>query len=130
VTGDIAQALADARALAESLMLSTAEVFTPGEPTTDPDTGEVTATETPVHSGPCRFRPAGPNATATTGGGAEVFTFDYVVSFPFSVTTLREGQRVRCLTSPDPALPGVVVEIQRVARGDVSARRLFCGEVA
>lgn len=64
-------------------------------------------------------------------GGANLFTFDYLVSVPFSVTDLAEGQRVLLLTSPDPALVGVEVEVRKVDRGDnITARRLACTEVS
>lgn len=100
---------------------------------TDPTTGEVTATPgATIYSGPCRVRPGGAQSTTTANaGGAELFTFDYLVSVPFNVTDVIEGQRVSITASPDPALVGVEVEIQKVDRGEhITARRLFCREVA
>lgn len=103
--------------------------------TTDPDTGEVVPTPgAVVYSGACRFRPAsgpGGDSTSRDVGGTEVFTFDYLVSVPFSVSAVREGHRVTCDSSPDPALVGIEVEVQHVDRGDnISARRLQCAEVS
>lgn len=103
--------------------------------TTDPDTGAVVPTPgAVVYSGRCRFRPAtGPGGDSSTRdvGGVEVFSFDYLVSVPFSVSGAREGQRVTCDSSPDPALVGVEVEVQHVDRGEhITARRLQCNEVA
>jgi hypothetical protein len=46
-----------------------------------------------VYSGPCRVRPAGREAQTTQAGGAEVFTFDYLITVPFSVTGVAEGHR-------------------------------------
>lgn len=101
--------------------------------TTDPTTGGVA--DTPgavVYSGPCRIRP-GSSQTAGTAdaGGAELFVFDYLVSIPFAEADVLEGHRVTVTASPDPALIGAVVEVQRVDRGEhITARRLFCREVA
>lgn len=124
-------ALGNARALAESLMTSTCTAFTPGENLTDPQTGEVTQVQDVAWFGPCRVRPNGATqASAGTAGGAEVFTFDYIVSIPFAVDAVHEGQRLTITASPDPALVGLTLEIQMVARGDaITARRLACTEV-
>lgn len=122
--------LVTARARAESLMASQITFFTPGLPVTDPVTGEVTDTQTTVWFGPCRIRPAGPASSALTVGGAEVFTFDYLISIPFAVTSVIEHLRGTVTGSPDPALVGITVEVQKVDRGDhISARRLACTEV-
>lgn len=98
---------------------------------TDPETGEVT---TPagdlIYTGKCRVRPAGSQGSDVDSGGAELASFDYVISVPFAVTSVREGHRVTVTGSPDPALVGMVVEVRVVSRGDhVTARRLSCEEV-
>lgn len=126
--------VAGARWRAESLMTSACTIrgAATGEPTTDPDTGQVTPAEgVVIYSGRCRVRPAGTVQDSDEAGGAELFSFDYLVSVPFSVTTVIEGQRLTIDASPDPALVGRVLEIQQVARGEhISARRLSCREVA
>ena len=115
-------------------MTSTCLLFGVGEPVTDPVTFEVTTPEVPVYTGPCRVRPAsgaGGDSAAGAVAGVENLSFDYLVSVPFSVTEVRERQRVRILASPDLALVGVEVEVQHVDRGEhISARRLQCREVA
>jgi hypothetical protein len=59
-----------------------------------------------------------------------MFDFDYLVSVPFSVTGIAEGMSVTVTASPDPALVGVNLEIQKVDRGEhITARRLSCNEV-
>jgi hypothetical protein len=122
--------LTDARARAESLMTSTATFFTPGVPVTDPNTGEVTTSQTTVWAGACRVRPAGTQANQIVVGGAQAFAFDYLVSIPFAVTAVFEGIRGTVTASPDPALVGITVEVQKVARGDaITARRLACTQV-
>lgn len=100
--------------------------------TTDPTTGEVTDTlGATVYTGACRVRPASAQAATAEAGGAEVFVFDYLISIPFAESDVAEGHRVTITASPDPALAGVEVEVQKVARGDtLSARRLLCNEVA
>lgn len=122
--------MATARARAESLMSSTCTVFTPGEPVTDPVTGQVTPSQTTVWFGACRIRPADASSSPLTVGGAEAFRFDYLVSIPFAVDEVLEHHHLTVTASPDPALVGVTVEIQKVFRGDnITARRLACTEV-
>lgn len=60
-----------------------------------------------------------------------MFTFDYLVTVPFSVSTVLEKQRVTIDSSPDPALVGRELEIQHVDRGEsITGRRMQCNEVA
>lgn len=114
------------------MMTSTCTVFTAGQPVTDPNSGEVTRPATTIWSGPCRVRPAATGLTALSDdiGGGELFRFDYRVSIPFEVDVVVEGHRLTITDSPDPALPGLTMEVQRVDRGDdVTARRLICQRV-
>lgn len=126
--------LATARARAELLMTSTCSVAPKGaEPSTDPETGEVTFPPgVAVYTGKCRIRPVTSRGGGTIeAGGAELFTFDYLVSIPFAATGPKEGHRVTVLASADPALVGVVMDVQKVDRGEhITARRLSCNEVA
>jgi hypothetical protein len=121
------------RRLAETLMSSRCTIFTTGEQVTDPQTGEVTTGQHVIWAGPCRVRPAsGPGGTSATPdvGGAQVFTFDYLVSVPFDVATVIEGHRLTITDSPDPALAAITLEVRHVDRGDhITARRLVCREV-
>lgn len=123
------------RLLAEAQMTSTCTVRGTSTGTvTDPDTGEVApVVGAVVYSGKCRVRPGGRGTqtnTASTPGG-ELFVFDYLISIPFAASDVTEGHRVTIDDSPDPALNGVEVEVQKVDRGDhISARRLACLEVS
>lgn len=120
------------RERARAMMTSTCTVFTAGQPVTDPNSGEVTRPATTIWSGPCRVRPAATGLTALSDdiGGGELFRFDYRVSIPFEVDVVVEGHRLTITDSPDPALPGLTMEVQRVDRGDdVTARRLICQRV-
>lgn len=125
--------LVTARARAESLMTSTCTIRVKSSGrTTDPTTGAVTDTPgATVYSGPCRVRPGATQASSTAeAGGAELFRFGYLVSIPFAEADVVEGHRVTIDSSPDQALVGVVVEVQKVDRGEhISARRLYCSEV-
>ena len=133
---DIAHALPELRAQAESAMTSTCTIRKRStEYTTDADTGEVTPVPgAVVYSGECRVRPAGGQGGTVDVGGAELFTFDHLVSLPFDAdgsANVREGMPCHIDTSPDPALVGVEVEVSKVDRGDhITARRLFCSEVS
>ena len=122
------------RRIAESLMTSTCTIRekSAGEPVTDPNSGAVTYPEGDVvYSGRCRVRPEGRQAQTAEAGGAELFTFDYLVSVPFSVTGVIEGMPCKIDTSSDPDLIGVTVEVRKVDRGEhITARRLSCSEVA
>jgi hypothetical protein len=125
--------LATARAYAESLQTSTCTIRARSTgTTTDPGSGAVTDTPGATHySGPCRVRPAGTQGSTADVGGAEVFTYDYVISVPFAEADVAEGDRVTVDSSPDPALVSKVVEVEKVDRGDhITARRLFCSEVS
>ena len=130
---DLNSAMAMARSHAESLMTSTCTIRekSTGEPVTDPETGAVTFSPGEVvYSGPCRVRPAGTQGSTAEAGGAELFTFDYLVSVPFAVTGVREGMPCKINASPDPALVDATVEIRKVDRGEhITARRLSCNEV-
>lgn len=122
-----------ARAAAEAGMSSTCTIKGPSSGTTmDPDTGKVTAIPgTQRYSGKCRIRPAGRDANEFSTPGDESFRFDYLVSVPFSAAGIAEHDRLTITASPDPALVGVEVEVQKVDRGDhITARRLACQEVS
>lgn len=132
----VAAAVRAGRALAESLMTSTCTIRDrSGGSVMDPDTLEYTATPgAVVYSGKCRIRPAaGPAGDSSTReiGGVEMYAFDYLVSVPFVVADVREGQRVTIDSSADPALVGVELEVSHVDRGEhITSRRLQCAEVA
>ena len=116
-----------ARRYAESLMDSTIQFFTTGDPVTDPSTGEVTDAQVVVWSGKCRIRPYDSLSSATEVGGAETFTYDYLVSVPWSVTEVVEHMHGTVTFCPDLALAGVTMEVQKVYRGStLTARRMAC----
>jgi hypothetical protein len=126
-------AAARGRARAKTLLGSTCTVFTSGEPTTDPNTGQVTRAKAVVYTGPCKVRPALTGLTALSDdiGGGETFRFDYRVSLPFEEDGVIEGMRLTVTSCPDPSMVGLTLEVQRIDRGDfLTARRLICNKVS
>jgi len=112
-------------------MTGTCTVFGTGEQVTDPQTGEVTTSPAVVWSGPCYVRPNDAQARSSDIGGAETFVYDYLFGLPFDATGVIEGHRVTVTDYPEDAeLVGITVEVQKVARGSVTARRLLCQEVS
>jgi Family of unknown function (DUF6093) len=87
-----------------------------------------------VYTGKCRIRGSSGRALqadTTNVGAVQFFTTDYMIAVPFNVTTVKEGHVLTVSASPDPALVGIVVEVQHVERGEhISARRLICKDVA
>jgi S1-C subfamily serine protease len=128
----IAGALPDLRAEAEARMVSTCTIGEPGDPVTDPETGEVTHPLVDVtYSGICRVRPATLQAQSRQMGGAEAFVSDVLVSLPATATGIRKGMLVTVDSSPDADLVGLRAEIQDAGRGDsLTARRMWCLEVS
>ena len=122
-----ASAAARGKTFAEAQFDSTIQFFTPGTSVTDPNTGEVTDGQVVVWSGECSIRPADYVARQVEIGGGEAFTYDYLISIPWAVTQVLEHHRGTVTFSPDLALAGLTVEVQKVARGStITARRLAC----
>ena len=63
-------------------------------------------------------------------GGAELRSYDFMVSIPFAVSTVLNSHRLTITESPDASLVGRTLEVQDVHAGDhITARRLLCVEV-
>lgn len=78
----VVPALAGFRAQAESLMVDTCTITRPGEPTTDPDTGEVVTPAPVVYAGRCKVQ-AGAVQERTDDVGQSVQTTQrYAVHVP------------------------------------------------
>lgn len=127
-----AQAALRGQRLAERQMTSTVRFFTEGDPVTDPETGEVSPSEVDPVTCPARVRPMSMRDYPALAGGEQVFAANFVVSVPFSQEPIpRVKQRVVVVSSPDPALVGMAMQVRDVAAGDqISARRLLCYRVA
>lgn len=111
-------------------MTSTCTITRPGPPTTDPNTGEVTPSGTPVYSGKCRIRPAQTWGRTAYLAGEQIQPGTFQVSVPWSVTGARHGDLVHVDSCPDPDVVGRTWYVRFTPdMGDtVTARRLMCEE--
>ena len=92
---------------AEALMLDSCDVMRPGEPVTDPETGNVTPGETFVYSGPCKVQQTISQASNPEAGGHQFTVQDSRVDFPVSAGPLQVNDVVRLTASLlDPQLVG------------------------
>ena len=95
------------RAVAESLMLSTATAHRSGPETTNPNTGETTPGLTEVYSGRCKVQGATAQAASPEAGGAAYVIESLQLHFPVSSQLLIDDV-VTIDTSPmDPDLVGL-----------------------
>ena len=132
--GDIAAALPELRAQAESRMRSTCSIASPATTGGVWDEASLTflpSTPAPVYVGPCRVRVPVAQPGSPVAGEVEYDVDDRIVSLPIATsTTVRAKMRVTVTTSADPALVGEVYEIISVPSGDdLTARRLACKRV-
>lgn len=131
---DIAAALPELRAHAESLMVDSCIVTRGGEPTWDDATGTYTpGAATTVYEGKCRLRNAAP-APQTADAGETVWAVDLVVvSLPVAGSEgVLDGDTVTVTASAhDPAAAGTVLTVQAAHVQTFStARRLSCQVVS
>lgn len=84
---------------AESLMLDACMITRPGEPVTDPDTGDVTNTTTPVYSGKCKVQ-SKDSATSNPEAGEATFTVvSRQVHIPANAADVQDGDVVTITAS-------------------------------
>ena len=96
---DILAALPIFRAEAESLMLDACTITRPGEPVTDPDTGDVTNTATPVYTGKCKVQ-SKDSATSNPEAGEATFTVvSRQVHIPANAADVQDGDVVTITAS-------------------------------
>ena len=87
------------REQAESLMLDTCTIDRPGEPVTDPETGDVTNTPTTVYSGKCKVQ-SKDSATANPEAGGATFTVvSRQVHIPANAADVQDGDVVTLTAS-------------------------------
>lgn len=114
---DVQQITEDGRAVAESLMLSTATAHRPGPETTDPETGETTPGLTEVYAGRCKVQGATAQAASPEAGGAAYVIESLQLHFPVS-SQLFIDDVVTVTDSPmDPDLVGLKFRLVELARG-------------
>jgi hypothetical protein len=96
---DILRALPVFRAEAESLMLDTCTITRPGEPVTDPDTGDVTNSAETVYAGKCKVQ-SKDSATSSPEAGEHTFTVvSRQVHIPANAADVRDGDVVTITAS-------------------------------
>lgn len=96
---DILATLPVFRAEAESLMLDACTITRPGEPVTDPDTGEVTNTSTTVYTGKCKVQ-SKDSATSNPEAGEATFTVvSRQVHIPANSADVQDGDVVTITAS-------------------------------
>jgi hypothetical protein len=89
----------DGRREAESLMLDACTITRPGEPTTDPDTGDVTNTSTNVYTGKCKVQ-SKDSATSNPEAGEATFTVvSRQVHIPANSADVQNGDVVTITAS-------------------------------
>ena len=137
---DVAAALPELRAHAESLMVDTCRVrrVDPANPTTlDPDSLAEVPNYLPddVYTGPCRIQRSGALAPqAQVAGGFEFGVNAIVAQLPLSATGIHGGDRLTVAaigTTTDPDLLGLVATVQtNLTKTHPTKRTLVCEEVS
>jgi len=95
------------REAAESLMIDACTVHRPGDPITDPETGNVTPGSTLVYSGPCKVQQTISQASNPNAGGHSFTVQDSRVDFPVAAGPLAVDDVVTVTASVmDPQLVG------------------------
>lgn len=131
---DIAAALPELRAHAESMMADTCRIRRPNGTTLDPETLEEVPNYLDVHTGPCRVQRSGALSPGESSpGGYEFGVGAVLVQLPISVTGIRRGD-VFDLTAlgdvSDPALAGLTATVQAdLTKSHATKRTLVCEEV-
>lgn len=93
-------------------MIDACDVMRPGEPVTDPDTGEVTPSSTFVYSGPCKVQQTISQASNPTAGSHSFTVQDSRVDFPVSAGPLMVDDVATVTASAlDPQLVGTEFRI-------------------
>jgi hypothetical protein len=130
---DIAAALPELRAQAESLMVDTlrVEVLTGSAP--DPTTLEMTDTYTTVYEGKGRIQRPGNQPAQTVAGEVEFGVGTVYAQLPIDATGIKRNARVTVLAiggTTDPDLLGVVATVQaNLTKTHPTKRTLVCEEV-
>jgi hypothetical protein len=122
---DIAAALDELRAQAESMMTSTVTIERPAGATFDPDTNEQTQVWEPVHQSiPARLYAPKTQPQMVDAGEQTVNSQIYQGTLPWSTTGVHSSDRITITDSDDPDQVGKTFTILSVlASGSMIARR-------
>ncbi len=109
---DVAQALPELRAQAESLMVDTVTIVRPGATITDPETGQVSTLGLTVYQGAARWKPATTASLADAVGTAQLVTTPGALHLPVGTYQPEPGDVATCTGCQlDPAQVGRKVRL-------------------
>lgn len=74
-------------------------VSRPGEPVTDPDTGNVTPSMAPVYAGPCKVQSKDSSVATPDAGGASFTVVSRQVHIPAGAADVRNGDVITVTAS-------------------------------
>ena len=92
-------ALLAGRREAESLMVDTCTIARPGEPVTDPDSGAVTDSATPVYSGRCKVQSKDSSVATPDVAGASFVVVSRQVHIPAGLADVKNGDVITITAS-------------------------------
>ena len=92
-------ALLQGRREAETLMVDTCTISRPGEPVTDPDTGNVTDSMTTVYTGKCKVASKDSSVASPDVAGASFTVVSRQVHVPAGVADIQDGDVVTVTAS-------------------------------
>ena len=84
---------------AEALMLDSCDVMRPGEPVTDPETGNVTDSTTEVYAGKCKVQSKDSSVATPDVAGASFVVVSRQVHIPAGVADVRNGDVITVTAS-------------------------------
>ena len=96
---DVIGTLPFLRAQAESLMVDMCTVSRLGEPVTDPETGVVTDSTTPVYSGKCKVQSKDSSVATPDVAGASFVVVSRQVHIPAGAADVRNGDVITVTAS-------------------------------
>jgi hypothetical protein len=87
------------RTAAESLMVDACTITRPGAPVTDPNTGAVTNTSTPVYTGKCKVQSKDSATSSPDAGGHSFVVVSRQVHIPANSADVKDGDVVTITAS-------------------------------
>ncbi|MEU3255858.1 DUF6093 family protein [Streptomyces sp. NPDC006997] len=129
---DLAAFLARGRAAHQDLMSDQIQLYRPGQPVFDRDTGTtIPGPPTVFYTGPARVRPTQTTGEEQQAGERDITLREYEVALPWD-TPLPDGARVvpgdeiKVTGSEDPRMPGLVLYVTGAQySGDATAWRIY-----
>lgn len=118
------------RAKSESTMLDTCTVHRPTGTVTDPVTGNVTPSSTPIYEGKCKVQATQAQASNPVAGGHAFTVEDLEWQAPIGAGPFKVNDVITQTAAPlDPHLVGTVYRITSLARKTAKTAQRFRVEV-